>query len=241
LIQTHGFRKDRFWISGPWNSAFAAQPLAAHGIVVLQVGYAPGGEDMKYTNTPEEAPRQMAGYEGAVDYLDSRGLIDRNHVGLLGFSRTGFYVAFTLTHSKYQFAAATLADCFEAGYMNYLLWPNTDYTGVNGGPPLGANLESWIRNSPGFNLDKVKVPVRLEDYGPVGVLAGWQWFSGLSLLDKTVDFVWLPYASHLLVKPWERLASQQGNVDWFVFWLKGEMDPDPAKKEQYARWRVWKN
>jgi dipeptidyl aminopeptidase/acylaminoacyl peptidase len=241
LIQTHGFRKDRFWINGPWNSGFAAQPLAALGIVVLQVGYAPGGEDMKYTNTPDEAPRQMAGYEGAVDYLDSRGLIDRNRVGLLGFSRTGFYVAFTLTHSKYHFAAATLADGFEAGYMNYLLWPNTDYIGVNGGTPLAANLESWTRNSPGFNLDKVKVPVRLEDYGPLGVLAGWQWFSGLSLLDKPVDFVWLPYASHLLVKPWERLTSQQSNVDWFAFWLKGAVDPDPAKREEYARWRAWKN
>jgi len=30
-------------------------------------------------------------------------------------------------------------------------------------------------------------------------------------------------------------ASQQGNVDWFRFWLKGEEDPDPAKAEQYAR------
>jgi hypothetical protein len=27
------------------------------------------------------------------------------------------------------------------------------------------------------------------------------------------------------------------NLDWFRFWLKGEEDPDPAKAEQYARWR----
>jgi len=26
-------------------------------------------------------------------------------------------------------------------------------------------------------------------------------------------------------------------VDWFCFWLKGEEDPDPAKAEQYKRWR----
>jgi len=26
-------------------------------------------------------------------------------------------------------------------------------------------------------------------------------------------------------------------VDWFSFWLKGEEDPDPAKAEQYKRWR----
>lgn len=26
-------------------------------------------------------------------------------------------------------------------------------------------------------------------------------------------------------------------VDWLRFWLKGEEDSDPAKAEQYARWR----
>jgi len=26
-------------------------------------------------------------------------------------------------------------------------------------------------------------------------------------------------------------------VDWYCFWLKGEEDPDPAKSEQYRRWR----
>jgi hypothetical protein len=33
------------------------------------------------------------------------------------------------------------------------------------------------------------------------------------------------------------MVSQQGNVDWFAFWLKGEEDADPAKTEQYIRWR----
>jgi hypothetical protein len=41
----------------------------------------------------------------------------------------------------------------------------------------------------------------------------------------------------MLQKPWDRMVSQQGNVDWFAFWLKGEEDPDASKSEQYARWR----
>jgi hypothetical protein len=28
-----------------------------------------------------------------------------------------------------------------------------------------------------------------------------------------------------------------GSVDWFPFWLLDYEDPDPAKKEQYERWR----
>src|SRR5208337_870428 len=128
VIQTHGFQEDRFWIDGPWSSAFAAQPLAARDIVVLQVGSSSNpSENRKYTNTPGEAPRQMAGYEGAIDYLDERGLIDRNHVGIIGFSRTVSYVSYTLTHSKYQFTAATLADGFDAGYVNFMFWGGSDY------------------------------------------------------------------------------------------------------------------
>ena len=42
----------------------------------------------------------------------------------------------------------------------------------------------------------------------------------------------------MLVKPWERLTSQQGVVDWWRFWLQGYEDPDPAKADQYARWHT---
>jgi dipeptidyl aminopeptidase/acylaminoacyl peptidase len=237
VIQTHGFHKDRFWIDGPWGSAFAAQPLAAKDIVVLQVGSSlDPGEDTKAAQTLSEAPRQMAAYEGAIDYLDQRGLIDRERVGIVGFSRTVFHVEYALTHSDYRFAAASLADGIDGGYMNYLLWPVSDYVRLNGGLPAGPSLGLWLKNSPGFNLDKVVEPVRLEYYGPAGFLGGWQWFSGLSLLNKPVELLWLPDGYHLLIKPWERLISQQGTVDWFDFWLQNAEDPDPAKREQYVRW-----
>jgi len=238
VIQTHGFNKDRFWIDGPWSSAFAAQPLAAKDIVVLQVGSSlDPAEDAKAAQTLSEAPRQMSVYEGAIDYLDNRGLIDRNRVGIVGFSRTVFHVEYALTHSMYHFAAASLADGIDGGYMNYLLWPTADYVRVNGGLPVGPSLELWLKNSPGFNLDKVAAPVRLECYGPTGFLGGWQWSSGLSLLGKPVEFLWLPDGYHMLIKPWERLVSQQGTVDWFSYWLQNVEDPVPAKQEQYTRWK----
>ena len=239
VIQTHGFNKNRFWIDGPWNSAFAAQPLASEGMVVLQAGGSPDAdEDLKVDNTPREGPWHMAAYEGAIDYLDARGLIDRSRVGIIGFSRTVYYAAFTLTHSKYPFAAATLADGFDGGYVNYMVWGGSpDYAGVNGAAPAGPGLKRWLESSPGFNLDKINVPLRLEYYGRGGVLGGWQFYSGLKLLNKPVEFTWLPYGTHLLVKPWERLTSQQGNVDWFAFWLLGKQDSAPSKRAQYERWK----
>jgi dipeptidyl aminopeptidase/acylaminoacyl peptidase len=237
VIQTHGFDKNRFYIDGPWSSAFAAQPLVGKGFVVLQL-QAPDEGLARVANTTQEGPYQMAEYEGAIEYLDARGLIDRSRVGIIGFSRTVYIVEYALTHSKYRFEAATLADGINGGYFSYIVFPNGQYDGLNGGAPFGDTLALWLKNSPGFNLDKVRTPVRLEYYGTSAtVLGGWEWFSGLTRLRKPVDLIYLPRAAHQLVKPWERMTSQQGNVDWFEFWLKGEEDPDPAKADQYARWR----
>jgi hypothetical protein len=69
------------------------------------------------------------------------------------------------------------------------------------------------------------------------LLSDWHWFAGLTKLGKPVEMIYMPEGTHILEKPWDRMISQQGNVDWFCFWLKGEEDPDPGKAEQYDRWR----
>lgn len=239
VIQTHAFDPKKFWIDGPWSSAFAAQPLAAKDIVVLQMGGASDGSDALYRSTPEEAPRQMAAFEGAIDSLDKQGIIDNSRVGIIGFSRTLYHVSYTLTHSKYNFAAVTLADGFNGGYYGQVTFLNqtAEPNAVNGGPPYGESLSLWMEHSPAFNLANVKAPVRLESYGVASTIEEWEWFSLSSQMHKPIDFILLPRGTHLLVKPWERLASQQGNVDWFAFWLKGEEDPTSEKHLQYARWR----
>src|SRR6516165_10137141 len=238
VIQTHAFDPEQFWIDGPWSSAFAAQPLAAKGIVVLQVGGASDGQDAVYRSTQQEAPRQMAAFEGAIDYLDHEGIVDHERVGVIGFSRTVYHVAYTLTHSKYHFRAATLADGFNGGYFERIAYPNqsAEPDAVNGGPPYGMTLPLWLERSPGFNLSNLKTPVRLEGYGVAAAIEEWEWFSVSSAMKKPVDFLLLPRGTHLLVKPWDRVASQQGNVDWFAFWLKGEEDLSPKKRTVYAKW-----
>jgi dipeptidyl aminopeptidase/acylaminoacyl peptidase len=242
VLQTHGFSKDEFWINGPWNSGFAAQPLAARGIVVLQIGHGTEtGGYMKHHRSLEEAPREMAAYEGAIDYLDRRGIIDRERIGIIGFSRTQYHVEYTLTHSTYHFAAATLVDGFDGGYLQYLADPYSekDEAMVNGGPPFGTTFANWLKHSPSFRIDHVHSPVRVEchDWGIVGC---WEWYSMLTHMGKPVELIYLPDAVHILVKPWERLTSQQGDVDWFCFWLKDAEDEDPEKREQYQRWRKMK-
>jgi dipeptidyl aminopeptidase/acylaminoacyl peptidase len=196
------------------------------------VGAMEKGADARVWRTPEEAPQQMGVYERAIDYLDGLGIIDRTRVGIIGFGRTVYSVEYTLTHSSYQFGAATAATDLTAGTYSILVNPyaKRDYNTVNGGDPFGPAFELWRERSPSFTVDRLRTPIRLEGHGGIGsVIGNWEWYAKLILLDRPVDFLYLPDGTHLLVKPWERLTSHQGNVDWFCFWLKNEEDP--------ARWR----
>jgi dipeptidyl aminopeptidase/acylaminoacyl peptidase len=232
VLQTHGLKLDRFSMDGltDWNSGFAARALAARGFLVLQTA-------MSADNTLEEGPREMAAYEGAIESLNARGLIDRTKVGIVGFSRTTYHVAYTLTHSKYPFAAAVLTDGMEGGYFYHLAFGPRDDVYVNGGVPFGRGLPFWLKNSPEFNVDRLHVPLRLQAQGAAdGLLDFWALYSALNELGRPVDLVYLPDAPHMIVKPWEQLAAQEGLLDWFSYWLCGEEDPSPRKAQQYARW-----
>src|ERR1700758_4687065 len=95
---------------------------------------------------------------------------------------------------------------------------------------LLGDLVRWRKTAPSVTFAlATRTPVRLKAHGFYHTLGSWEWFSGLTHLNRLVELVYLPGAPHLLVKPWDRLASQQGTVDWFSFWLKGEESSESAK------------
>jgi dipeptidyl aminopeptidase/acylaminoacyl peptidase len=253
VIQTHGFDPKEFSMDGrsEWSSGFAARPLVARGIIVLQAqnfkdyqkDHDRIGNDRSLGSTTQESFKNFSAlvYEAAIDLLDKKGMISRNRVGIVGFSRTVCFVAYALTHSKYRFAAASLIDGIGCGYFDEMTFPNGawDFNALNGGAaPFGEGLKLWMKNSPGFNLDRVETPVRLVAQGRYSVMGDlWQWYVGLSLQKKPVEFILIPKAAHIYGKPDECMLKQQGLVDWFAFWLKDEEDPSPEKAGQYARWR----
>lgn len=238
VIQTHGFEAGSFTPSGASTTAFAAQELAAAGIVVLQF------RDCPIRGTPEEGPCQVAGYESAVRILAADGLVDPGRVGIIGFSRTCYYVLEALTTSALRFKAAAITDGVNQGYLQYLI--NVDGDSSNstaheadamiGMAPFGAGLYQWLRQSPEFNLDKVATPLEVVATRQQ-VLQMWEPYAALRYLHKPVELLVLNSDEHVFSNPAERAASQGGTVDWFRFWLKEEEDPDSAKSAQYARWR----
>jgi hypothetical protein len=244
VIQTHGFQPDRFEIDGPYTSAFAAQPLAGKGIMVVQAEAPDRAEVIDHLATPKEVEWRVSAYEGAIDDLDSKGLIDRARVGIMGFSRTCWYVKYALTHSDFHYATASVSDGIDMGYFTYAAMANRGYPDdeieqIAGAIPNGTGMEPWVRDAPDFSIDKLPsdVPVRVVAGYPLDVLVEWEWFAMMKRLQKPVDMVVFLDGIHVLEKPLNRLISQDGNVDWFDFWLNGHEDPDPIKAGQYERWR----
>lgn len=218
---------------------YPGQALASRDIVVLQL-------DAHATTGASEAETYRAAFEDAIDHLDEEGLIDRSKVGLLGFSRNGYYVEHALVHSSVRFAAAVVTDHFNPGYFATALFDwHEPAIEVIGAAPFGEALAEWLAKAPAFNAEKVQTPLRIigQSLGSsLNVLSQWELFSRLRYLRKPVEFYLMPgidrHGGHNTQNPAQIIALQQGVIDWFDFWLNGREDDQPARREQYARWRA---
>jgi dipeptidyl aminopeptidase/acylaminoacyl peptidase len=239
VIQTHGFTESEFRPSGVFPTAFAARALAAKGILVLQTATGVAGANCPGV-TREEGPCAVAMLESAANRLVSDGLVDRERIGIIGFSRTCFAVMETLTTSSLHLKAASITDGVMFDYLQYMFFIDRvpgEADRVIGTPPFGEGLQQWLKRSPGFNLDKITTPLLIVGEGPVSLLSMWEPYAGLHYLKKPVDLIMLNTDEHVLTNPAVRMASQGGTVDWFRFWLQDYEDRDPGKAEQYVRWR----
>lgn len=238
VIQNHGFIAGRFIPSGLYSSVNAARVLTAAGIAVLQV------QDCDATGTAEGSC-QTAGYESAIAGLAREGIVDADRVGIMGFSRTCYYVLSALSSGRIPFKAAVISNGVNGGYLQALLDRRYAEDGerLNGAPPYGDGLRTWLQRSPTFNLSRVETPLRIEaSEGLVSLVFMWEPYAVLSYLKKPVELVYFrETGTHPLTNPGQRLQSQGGAVDWFRYWLQGYEDPAPANRDRNARWRELRN
>jgi hypothetical protein len=231
MLQTHGFNPELFSLHGIGKN-FPGQALAAKDIVVLQVKeeFQPG-----VLETPQEWHAVQAGYEAAVDHLEELGIIDRNRVGIQGWSRSGPHMGYTITHSDYSFAAGAFTNTGDFGWWWYLsAGAPENLHSFYGSRPFGEGMAQWLQYSPSFNLDRIRTPMLLWE--ATGVTGIWDWYISLRRLAIPVELWLLPDAPHEVFQVGQVVRTNQLLVDWFDFWLNAREDSDPSKSEQYARW-----
>lgn len=235
----YGYQQD----AGLGPTLIASYPgrlLAARDILVLHMDVTKGTK----FGTPAEPEVRQRAFEAAAQQLVQAGLVDSQRVGLLGFSRNGYYVEHTLTHSAFPFAAAISADNWDPSYMaTTLAGFNESAVDIHGDRPFGRGLGKWIERAPGFNAERVRTPLLtiVQSTGMLDVLLKWELFARLRYLGKAVEMYVMPdamYGAHCTQHPKQILAVQQRSIDWFDFWLNGREDANESKIRQYERWRV---
>lgn len=242
VVQTHGFDPGEFLLGGPFHgtTAFAAQPLANAGFVVLQVE-----DQAAIENVADEAIRYADGYRSAIKQLVSIGIADGERVGMVAFSRTGVGAVEILAESPDLLTAAVLSDASLGGYMAYLSLINASPEDaaqrreVFGAPssPDGDGIAKWIQSGALYKLGKARTAIRIESLSANSAIGMWEAYALLRYSGRPVDFVYIPNGSHVLFNPAQRRASQGGTVDWFRFWLQDLENPAPEFAGQNARWR----
>ncbi len=241
VIQSYIYEPSKFRMDGGLKGQ-AARPLAASGVMVLQLrGLTSVGWD-------GELEAGALGFEGAIDFLANRGLIDRQKVGVVGFSGSGPWVGHLLAFSRYDIAAAALTDSGFGGWFYYIYnGAQSHIENQNGANPF-SNMQPWLERSISFNIDRFRTPLLLiaNNEGPIAVTEP---FTALSRLKKPVELWNIPNSTHDLYKVKDRLLGNYLYVDWFRFWLQSTERDAPAAvndesvetlRAQYQRWRSLK-
>ena len=233
--RTHEFLRGA---SGDENPIHA---YAAHGFAVLSFDF--GRRD--YDNKPGDFQRYLSWYESveasiemAIQKASEMGVADTTRVGLTGYSRGTEIVAYEITHTK-LFRAVSGAAGDDSPYFYYMaprrVQENFSKEGV-GGWPEGKSKVNWRQVAPYLNAERIDVPV-LNNDPDSEFLADLALYTSLRELGKPAELFIYPNELHVVNQPKHRYQIYERNLDWFRFWLKSEESPDPAKSEQYQRWR----
>lgn len=262
VIHTYAATNGFFCDSGAGHyPAFAPQPIANAGMLYL-IRIHRGGrktdEERSYyplgfPGNLAEAAFQTEIWDSAVETLTARGLVDPTKVGIIGFSRSGWYTEFALTHGRIRYAAATVVDNVEYSVGEYWLSHTQSlqrgWDAMYEGPPYGDTLKNWQHYSISFTLPKIRTPLLMEAMGygtryidgsapPLNLALKWEVFSGLSRLKKPTELYFYPLEMHQPDHPKARLGSLERNLAWYLFWLRGLERPDRSDPDRYIRWRA---
>lgn len=215
--------------------------LVGHGIAVFaldalrtnETGHAGDfGPELRRLDRPLEA------MEWVIKKLAGEGLIDPERVGLNGLS-------YGTEISMYSYWKS---DAFRAVSATTGAWEPILYTMAGIGfsqflhdrgfsdPNNEGAFEQWKELSAGQNAQPTLPPLLWQAPDQESTMCIESWFR-LRQAGAQVEWLEYPDEGHTKRNPANIWWVLERNLDWFSFWLKDEEDPNPAKREQYERWR----
>jgi dipeptidyl aminopeptidase/acylaminoacyl peptidase len=230
------------FLRGGVGDEYPIQVFAANGFAVLNfeaVGRLRNSRPNDFDTATLFWRSPIEGMEAALTELADMGVIDRARVGITGLSHGADLLDFGISHTDLFRAAAESGDDSRDPFQ-YYIGSDRDRAWFSRflelGLPDGDSLARWQQVSPALNAHRIRTPL-LINAADAESIADMQLVTNLRELKKPVEMFIYPNEQHVKNQPKHRYEIYERNVDWMKFWLKGEEDPDPAKAEQYARWR----
>jgi dipeptidyl aminopeptidase/acylaminoacyl peptidase len=204
----------------PGGSVYPALQWLDKGCLVLRVNYrgsAGYGEAFRSLNVKNLGVGDAWDVLSGVDYLDSKGMIDKSKMGCMGWSQGGYISAFLTTNTDI-FKAISVG----AGISNWV----TYYVSTDIHPFTRQYLKAtpwsdeaiYKKTSPMTNINNAKTPTLIQ-HGEfdrrVPISNAYELVQGLR--DKGVPSELIVYKGfgHGITKPKERLAATTHNWEWF--------------------------
>jgi dipeptidyl aminopeptidase/acylaminoacyl peptidase len=222
--------------------------LANRGFAVLSFdrpAFAPAAlqartaEELRRTNRLDWLDRRnvQSSLEAAIALALETGTVDRDRMGISGFSDGGSTVQWSLINSD-LFRAASMGSCCEDLYsFPTAAGPGfTDFARDMGYKYFEPGVEKfWKPMSLILNVGQVTVPILIQS-------ADSEYEGGLDVVEtyshagRPIELHIFPDETHIKWQPAHRLAVYERTIDWFEFWLRKRVDCSPRKASQYERW-----
>jgi dienelactone hydrolase len=236
------------FLRGGAGSAVPEHLLAENGIAALCVNFDtterygqpyPSGEFP--TGDQANLQSNLDGWESGVVLLEGRGIVNPEKIGISGSSFGSDAVHYATLFSKRFRVAAACQPPVTDPIDYYLLAAEGDLGKLNLAyfnmpPPEQDTAGFYKKFSPALNASKISVPVLIQS-AESEFRFGIQYYAAMLAENKPLEFIVFPGESHNFMQPSHRLVRSDRFIDWFKFWLVGQVGPDPAKNEQYGRWR----
>jgi dipeptidyl aminopeptidase/acylaminoacyl peptidase len=216
-----------------YNRYYPIEQWAAKGAVILEPNYRGStgfGEAFRKLNYRNLGVGDYWDVISGVDHLISKGFVDKDKLGAMGWSQGGYISAFITTYSD-RFKAVSVG----AGISDWITYyVNTDihpFTRIYLGTTPWDDEEIYRKTSPMTYIQNAKTPTLIQ-HGEfdkrVPIPNAFKLYQGLQDKGVPVKFIIYKGFGHGISKPKENLACLKHNFDWFNKFIWGE-EPEEEK------------
>lgn len=229
LVFIHG---GPAWASFPihsscFNEKYPIESFIEKGFIVLEPNYRGSsgyGNEFLKANYRNLGIGDYKDVISGVDALVDRGIVDKNRVGVMGWSQGGFISAFCSTYSN-RFKAISVGGGISNWITNYVNTDLSSFIRMHVGDTPWNDPEIYAKASPMTYIQSACTPTLIqhgEKDARVPLANANELYKGLRDMGVDTELVTFKGMGYSSEKPGIHRAIMQQNLVWFSHYILGE-------------------